>query len=122
MLDCWKLGFPLENEFSGEEYFELQDLQPTPPASPPTFPRNSENYFFFPSPFDFSDFSLYQADVSFGSIHSSSLSSLSLSESESSMATRRARIEATSCRFDCFWWRMSSRSCSTFRSLMPKIV
>lgn len=93
---------------------------PFPVPSDPVLPRNSKNYFFFTSLFAFSDFSLYQADVSFGSIHSSSLSSLSLSESVSSMATRRARIDATSWRFDCFWWRMSSRSCSTLRSFMPK--
>lgn len=86
---------------------------------PSVDPRNSKNYFFFTSIFAFSCFSLYQADVSFGSIHSSSLSSLSLSESVSSMATRRARIDATSWRFDCFCWRMSSRSCSTFRSFIP---
>jgi hypothetical protein len=40
----------------------------------------------------------------------------------SSMATRRARIDATSWRFDCFWWRMSSRNCSTLRSFMPKML
>lgn len=90
------------------------------PSPDSLLPRNSKNYFFLPSLFDFSGFSLYQAEVSFGSIHSSSLSSLSLSESVNSIATRRAKIDATSWRFDCFWWRMSSRSCSTLRSLIPK--
>ena len=102
------------NQISFPEHY-LPSVDP----SDPILPRNSENYFFFPSIFAFSCFSLYQADVSFGSIHSSSLSSLSLSESVSSMATRRARIDATSWRFDCFCWRISSRSCSTFRSFMP---
>lgn len=77
-------------------FFCLPSFYPFPVDSDPVLLRNSKNYFFFPSLFAFSDFSLYQADVSFGSIHSSSLSSLSLSESDISMATRRARIEATS--------------------------
>lgn len=108
--------FPFQSILSTIFLFYLPSADP----SVPVLPRNSKNYFFFPSLFDFSCFSPYQAEVSFGSIHSSSLSSLSLSESVSSMATRRARIDATSWRFDCFWCRISSRSCSTLRSLMPK--
>lgn len=122
----WKfsISFHIENNFYFFLFFSTffsglphSGADPHPIQS---YVRNSKNYFFFTSLFDFSGFSLYQADVSLGSIHSSSLSSLSLSESVSSMATRRARIDATSWRFDCFWWRMSSRSCSTLRSLIPK--
>lgn len=60
-----------------------------------------------------------QAFVSFGSTHPSESSSLSeSSDSDSSMATRRARIDATS-------WKAVDRSISfcslfsTFRNLMP---
>lgn len=126
------MRFPQENlrrtsnkklpEHYQQTFLLLPSFYPFPADSDPVLLRNSKNYFFFPSLFAFSDFSLYQADVSFGSIHSSSLSSLSLSESDISMATRRARIEATSWRFDCFWCRMSSRSCSTFLNFIPKIL